>query len=170
MYLNKTFLFKILEGELWPYPIRQWRRKRAHIPHQRYLKAKQQHSRAITALKKAPGFFAEAERLPKPDETLVKELREKVSQAEKKEKEARQNRDKADHNRHFRDREHKYLPRRRRPLLTPADWRNREDSDWIPTYPEKEKQVMPTRVGNELKAMETYGANTYRLDSRNPLV
>lgn len=171
LHLSRTFWYKLLEGELWPYHLREWRRARAHRPHQRYLLAKQQHSRAVAELATAEQALSSAED-DQQEEPRLAELRAALDRAKDAEERTHEKLDRADDHRHYRGRKRKYprglgwLPRRRRPLFTPADWTKPDSPDWIPTYPAREDQVMPTRIGNELKAMETYGVNTIGLDSQ----
>jgi hypothetical protein len=170
LYLNRVFLYRVLEGEKWPWFLREWRRRRAHIPHHRYLLAKQQHARAIRVLHEIQASLKDIEG-HESNSKEIKRLHDELVLAQAEEERARRVKEEADRRRQYRDRERKYprglgwLPRRRRPVFTPIDWRHWDD-DRIPTYPADETDVMPTRIGNELRAMETYGYSNYRLDSQ----
>lgn len=170
MSLSRVFFYKLLEGELWPSWLRRWRIERAHIPHYRYVRTRQQAHRAELHVSNCR---AEVERLqsePSPNaadiSTAEAALRTAITVKDRVDGELQA----AELCRKLRGRPHAgprgfgWIPRRSRPFLTPADWIHSDDPDWIPMYPEQEYQVMPTRVGNALRAMETYGFNTYGLD------
>jgi hypothetical protein len=158
----------VLEGNKWPWFLREWRRDHAHKPHRRYLLAKQQHARASRMVCKVQEALNTAD---KANANEIEKLRDQLAKAKEDEKLTKQAKEDADRQRQYRDRSRKYprglnwLPRRRRPAFTPIDWKHGNE-DQIPTYPGKEAYVMATRVGNELRAMETYGSTTYGLDSQ----
>jgi hypothetical protein len=171
LYLNRSLLYKLLEGEKWPWFIREWRRRRAHIPHWRYIRASRQHSRAVATVQQLRhDLEAAKDRGASTDE--VGRLREAANRATMDEQRTLALLESAARRRLTRDRQYKYgvpwlewMPRRRRPLLTPLDARH-DSVDWIPAYPEDEVDVMATRIGNELRAMETFAYTTYGLDSQ----
>jgi hypothetical protein len=47
----------------------------------------------------------------------------------------------------------------------PAAWQVTQLSDRLDRYPPDDDQVMPTRLGNALRSMETYGHDRYRIDA-----
>lgn len=64
-----------------------------------------------------------------------------------------------------RDRGIRWLPRRSRPVGTPRDL-NSENTHGLRVYPSRKSQLMPTRFGNRMRAMETYALRSFGLDSQ----
>jgi len=190
LHVNRHFIWRALEGYAWPAWLRRWRVFRAHVPECRWLQATLFTERAeieyaktlaqLTSAKKAAGVT--------PDETG--RLDAASSHAKQDMIAWRAAAERANGARLFRDRRRKYprglgwLPRRHQPLFTfgrPADFKA---GYWILPYPASpldltpypgepgypagltETQIMPTLLGNAMRAMETYGANNYGLDSQ----
>jgi hypothetical protein len=169
-FVNRRFLYHVLEGYAWPGWLRSWRVERAHIPQRRWLLVKRYCDAAEYHAQQAERVLAIAKKSGKSAAAIAKAEADLVAPQEtaaKWQKEVAR----ADTKRQCRGRSRKYprplgwLPRRHRPLGTPRLPAG-GDGSWELPYPEDEKDVLPTRVGNALRRMETYGANTFGLDSQ----
>lgn len=189
LYVNRLPLWRALEGYAWPRFLKCWRITRAHVPQCRWLQASLEYERAEFKASKADAQLENA-KVNRASAKQVKEFQQAADKSQKVKDEWLAHRDAADRWRHCRDRARKYpkglnwLPRRRQPLFTfgrPAD---AQPGRWTLPYPAvpgellpypgtrecrspvASLQIMPTLLGNAMRVMETYGANTYGLDSQ----
>jgi hypothetical protein len=190
LYVNRLPLWRVLEGYTWPPFLRRWRIIRAHAPQCRWLQARHNHERAEFEVSQAEEELEKAT-ANHASEAEIERLQQAVDWAKEVKNTWGENRDAADKWRQTRDRKHKYvtkrldkLPRRHKPLFTfgrPAD---ALPGRWTLPYPAApgkilaypktsaylsdiaSTQIMPTRLGNAMRVMETYGVNTYGLDSQ----
>lgn len=189
LYVNRLPLWRVLEGYAWPAFLSRWRIARAHVPQCRWLQASLEYERAESAASRAAAELDKAKANGASDEQ-IKELQQAVEESQQAKNDWLEQRDAADAWRHTRDRAHKYatgldwLPRLHQPLFTfgrPADAR---PGRWTLPYPVPPggllaypgtpeyladvtgTQILPTRLGNAMRVMETYGVTTYGLDSQ----
>jgi hypothetical protein len=159
-YLMRFVLYRILEGYLWPPRLRDWRVRRSHEPQREYLAA-------LLALEQnelhRSARLAELEQaatLGQPTGKLrvsISELNDDIATWERL-------RDAADEARARRG-GHGRPRRRRQPRFTLAKPVEAAPGRWVNPYP-AEGRVLPTRVGNALRNMETFGSATFSLDSQ----
>ena len=189
LYVNRLPLWRVLEGYDWPGFVKRWRIIRAHIPQCRWLQASLAYERAEFKASQAEAELEKARANGASDER-IKELQQAVDECQKAKNDWLEHRDAANRWRLNRDRRRKYakgldwLPRRHQPLFTfgrPAD---AQPGRWVLPYPVAldallaypgtreypsdvaTTQILPTRLGNAMRVIETYGVNTYGLDSQ----
>jgi hypothetical protein len=189
LYVNRLPLWRTLEGYTWPESIKKWRIIRAHVPQCRWLQASLEYERAKLKAEWAEAGLEKAKANGSSDNRLSR-LKEAVDDRQTVKNEWLAHRDAADQWRRNRDRAHKYtkgldwLPRRRQPLFTFSRPADAQPGKWILPYPAvtgkllayprtreypadvTSTQILPTRLGNAMRVMETYGVNTYGLDSQ----
>ena len=189
LYVNRLPLWRVLEGYAWPGPLKRWRVTRSHVPQCRWLQASLEYERATFKKSRAEAELVKAKAGGTAAEQVT-ELQQAVDEAEKAKNDWLAHRDAANRWRLTRDRRHKYvkglnwLPRRHQPLFTfgvPAD---AQPGRWNLPYPAEPgtllaypgtpgyhsdiaaTQILPTRLGNTMRVIETYGVTTYGLDSQ----
>ncbi len=189
LYVNRLPLWRVLEGYTWPRHLKKWRILRAHVPQCRWLQASLEYERAELKAGRAEADLEKAKANGASDNQIAR-LQEALDDRQKVQNEWLAHRDAADQWRHNRDRAHKYtkglnwLPRRRQPLFTFSRPADTQRGKWILPYPVitgellpyprthayppdvTSIQILPTRLGNAMRVMETYGVNTYGLDSQ----
>lgn len=189
LQVNRLPLWRLLEGYAWPGFLRRWRIVRAHIPQCRWLQASLEYERAEFKLRKAEDELAKA-KANRAGCKQIKTLQQAVNERRKATSRWLQARDAADEWRLTRDRTRKNakilsrLPRRRQPLFTFGRPATAMPGQWVLPYPAVSDEllalpgsreyspdgvgtrIMPTLLGNAMRVMETYGANTYGLDSQ----
>jgi hypothetical protein len=188
LQVNRLPLWRVLEGYAWPRPLRSWRIRRAHLPQCRWLQASLFHERAQAYAEQAREQLDRATQAAAAGETG--RLEQAVAEADRVQAQWRARLAETDRARHHRDRARKYpkglgfLPRRRQPLLTYGRPAGTKPGRWTLPYPAPadeilpypgsagypadpaSTQVMPTLLGNAMRVMETYGANSCGLDSQ----
>jgi hypothetical protein len=187
LQVNRVPVWRVLEGYAWPKPLRKWRILRAHLPQCRWLQASLFHERAQVHAEQARDRLDQARQAGTAD---TGQLQQAVAGAETVEAQWLARLADTDQARQNRDRERKYpkglgfVPRRRQPVLTygrPAGTKAGRwalpyaaPADKLQPYPRSagypadpaDTQIMPTRLGNAMRVMETYGANSCGLDSQ----
>lgn len=170
LYLNRIPLWRFLEGYTWPDFAARWRIKRAHIPQRCWLEAKLYHERAHLQTQRTERDLRSARTDGAPDGD-ISHLEQAVAKAKKDEEGWLSELQRRNQLRHRRNRARKYprglgwLPRSYQPLFTPRPPRS-GCGEWQLPYPASANKVLPTRLGNAMRVMETYGSDTYGLDSQ----
>ena len=189
LYVNRLPLWRFLEGYTWPGFLRRWRIVRAHVPQCRWLQAALEYERAEFTAGQAEAEFEKAATDHATDEQ-IRLLRKAIDEAQKAKNDWLAHRDAANLWRLTRDRkrknpkDHGWLPRRQQPLFTFGRPASAQPGRWTLPYPAvpgklsaypgapeypadiASTQILPTRLGNAMRVMETYGVNTYGLDSQ----
>ena len=175
MALNRIFLYRLLEGSLWPRAVGRWRIDRAQRPQRDYLVADEVYGRLRAQLDEEEmqlRDLVQAQTLAgRSTVKYEQDLNDRLAALRNEVAERKSDRDQADSRRRHRGRDPvpwwaRIVPRRRRPVFTPKPTR-REGTVVLPPYPENPQQVMPTRVGNALRKMETYGSQFFGIDPLN---
>jgi len=189
LYVNRLPLWRVLEGYTWPGFLKRWRIARSHVPQCRWLQATLEYERAALKESRAEEELEKAKATGVSAEQ-VKELQQAVDERQKAKNDWLAHRDASNQWRLTRDRAHKYpkglnwLPRRRQPLFTFGIPAYGQPGRWnlpypavpgkllayprTPEYPRAiaSTQILPTRLGNAMRVIETYGVDTYGLDSQ----
>lgn len=189
LHVNRLPLWRLLEGYAWPGFLRRWRIARAHVPQCRWLHACLQYERAALRASEAQEALAKAKTDGAADEKIQK-FQQAVNERQEVMNKWLSERDAADKWRFTRDRRREdarilsRLPRRRQPLFTFGRPATAQPGEWVlpyPVVPGKRlaypgttgyspdgtgTRIMPTLLGNAMRVMETYGVNTYGLDSQ----
>lgn len=164
LFFNRLPLWRVLEGYLWPGWLCRWRVEHAHAPQARYLREllpweqTERYLDYVSAELKKANVPAERERLSQLKATAEARLSKRRAKL-----------DKADKNRKLRGRaKHPRglgkLPRRAQPLLTLGKPEG-GNGEWLMPYPTPER-LLPTKLGNLMRSMESYGADKYGLDTQ----
>lgn len=168
MWHARDALYRLLEGYAWPSGVKEWRRRTAHVPHARYLAALRTYLEAKEA---AAGLDRELADARKADDSdAIAELERELANAKSRVCEWKRVAEKRDRQRLDRGRTKgilKHLPRRRRPLLVNRDRGLDAHRDELLPYPATIASIAATSFGNGMSAMESYGVETYGLDSQN---
>ncbi len=166
MSVNRLPLWRILEGYLWPSPLRRWRVDRAHAPQAGWLRAKLRHEQAHRYAMKVKADLENAQQTGARDDEPLRQL---VTKAERRERQWIEALAEQAANRRKRGRANPpwalgWLPRRGQPLFTLGRPEGGE-GEWTIPYP-ADHRLMPTKLGNAMRSMEAYGAEKYGLDSQ----
>jgi len=172
MFVNRLPLWRVLEGYSWPIRLIRWRVDRAHAPQARWLRAKLAYEQACQYaidvqhnLEKAHQVGAANLQQLRQDLAEAKELESEWSNRLAKDEANRKRRGRRNHPQGNRPHGLSRLPRRSKPLFT-LGRPNSSDGEWIVPYPSDDRRLMPTKLGNIMRSMETYGAEKYGLDSQ----
>lgn len=136
-HLLRDDLYRVLEGYSWPRWIRERRRDRCHIPEAQYLLALREFLRAS-------------------QHNVSVDLRTRDLAA------ANLNRRRRGQDSVWCERLHRY-----RPLFAPMDRGPSQSEEFLPRYPEQLSSVAATKFGNAMAAVESFGYETYGLDSQS---
>jgi hypothetical protein len=172
LFVIRLTLWRILEGYLWPPPLRTWRVARAHGPQAQWLRATLRLEQARRTLQDARTELERAQQLGSGD---VGQLSRHVTDLEKLEKAWQASLVKATQIRASRGRADQQgqaelpgvLRRRLRPARPMFTFGRPDggDGEWLMPYP-SDARIMPTKLGSAMRCMEAYGAEKYGLDSQ----
>lgn len=175
MSLNRISLYRLLEGWSWPRFLSKWRVNTAHRPHWEYLLTDQAYRWRRAELDREEEQIrrlVEAQTVAgRPTEHYERELNGRIAGLREEVADLQLKREEAATRRRQRGRDPvplwaRMVPRRGRPAFMPRPV-EREGAIVLPTYPEGVEGVMPTRVGNALRKMETYGNQFFGVDPLN---
>jgi hypothetical protein len=161
LFMWRGALYRVVEGYSWPSWLREWRVTRAHEPQRAYLEALRKKENAQ--------YWADVRRKAAADasKTDSRRLQEESLDADNRLSQRVAKLAEADNLRRRRGRKHAVFFYPRRPLFTfrPPSMTPNDGSAWLNPYPPPGK-LLPTRVGNAFRAMETYGSKNLGLDSQ----
>jgi hypothetical protein len=188
LYVNRLPLWQLLEGYTWPGYLKRWRIIRAHVPQCRWLQASLEYERAVLKASRDEAALAQA-RADGATPARIAELAQAADKSQQVKSAWHEHVEAANGYRRTRDRRRPdekgpHWPRRRQPLFTFGRPAHVQPGRWSLPYPAvpgallayprtpeyqpdlDSTQILPTRLGNAMRVMETYGVNTYGLDSQ----
>jgi len=164
-FMVRSPLYRLVEGYSWPQRIRRWRVAHAHEPQSAWLQALRETQRAQFH---AAASRALTEQMPDADPgkaavatsaDLDEERREKWEQRLAQADIARQRRGRTGGALSW------HRPWRRPALTFNIPDRQDVEGRWENPYPPDDK-LLPTKVGNAFRVMESYGSTNFGLDSQ----
>jgi hypothetical protein len=148
-------IFRLLEGYNWPNFLREWRIKRAHRPHARYIRNLSNYLSSKEDLRDRRDSYTQEQ---------IAEFEQQIAQHKELLKASHDDRTSRGRDNSKRLCE---LLRRPRPLFTPRDKGERTEHVLdLPPYPEEDDHIAATLFGNRMAYVEGYGYATYGLDSQ----